>query len=45
MTVSPQPIRTLWWEDDEVRMIDQTLLPTEFRVIFHQESGNDVGGD
>ena len=31
---TPQPsVRTLWWENGEVRMIDQTRLPTDYLII------------
>lgn len=31
-------IKTIWWENGCVRMVDQTLLPTEYRIISIEET-------
>lgn len=40
MTASPLPrdVHTVYWEDSCVRMIDQRILPEEFRILTLRES-------
>ena len=33
MNVDGKPTRTVWWESDRVRMIDQPRLPHQFRIV------------
>lgn len=33
MNVDGKATRTVWWESDRVRMIDQPLLPHQFRIL------------
>lgn len=33
MRVNGVPTRTLWWEDNQVRMINQPLLPHRFEIV------------
>ncbi|MBM4366261.1 MAG: S-methyl-5-thioribose-1-phosphate isomerase [Deltaproteobacteria bacterium] len=33
MNVNGTPFRTVWWESGRVRMIDQPLLPHQFRIV------------
>jgi S-methyl-5-thioribose-1-phosphate isomerase len=33
MNVNGTPTRTVWWENNRVRMIDQPLLPHQFRIV------------
>ena len=45
MNVDGKAFRTVWWEADHVRMIDQPLLPHQFRIVdmaTHQDTAKAI---